>query len=202
MRKPTVLALFCIGVSPFVMSQTEAESHSWLRALAGPQSGAAEPKKDDDDWENCLNFRYLVLRPEGSPKRKVDYAPGYIDPTTHIFHVWKGVSFPGEKSLWTGPYRRVGALEANRKGMKVVEYDPLPIYVKLGDGKVAVGYYGQGQGDFYPWKDVVIEEKEIPDDALKADERVFSGSTFKESTTEVVAPKHILDKPELWKKVK
>jgi hypothetical protein len=161
---------------------------------------AAEPTKDDD-WENCINFCYLVLRKEGQ-NSTVDYAPGYIDATTHIFHVWKGVSFPGEKSLWTGPYRRVGTLAADRKGMKVVEYDPTPVYLKLDSGKAAVGYYGLDKGDFYRWKDVEIDQTEIPNDALKTEKRVFPVGKFKEKTTEVEAPKHLLEKPELWKKVK
>jgi hypothetical protein len=161
-----------------------------------------ESPAHDRVWERPSRFCYLFIPNDVKHPEKGEFVPGYCEKDANVLHRWKGVAFPVEKCIYTSPYDGMLVLDEKADGLKIVEYDPVPIYLKLDSGKAAVGYYGLGRRDFYRWKDVVVEQSEIPDEALKAENRVFPAGHFKKRVTEIDAPKHLLEKPELWKKVK
>jgi hypothetical protein len=165
------------------------------------QSDKGDIEKTGRLWEKPLNFRYEVIRATGKKPEDVVLAPGYYELEKDTFHRWKGITF-SPPSPYAGRSTRVLLVDSERFAYAVVEYDPVVSYLKLEDGKVAVGYYGLGRRDFYFWKAVKIEPDEIPLEAAEKLERVFQKSTFKGYIIDVNPPKHLLDKPELWKKVK
>jgi len=155
-------------------------------------------KVKERPWERPSTFRHLILLPKGAPLKDAHLAPGYYDLETDSFYRWKAVAFDPKQAPYTGDYNRVLNLDPNKIKFNIVEYDPVVTYLKLESGKVAPGYNAPSKG-FYRWKGTVIEMEEIPDEAAKEANRVLDP---KRTIIEVDPPKHILDKTELWKKVK
>jgi hypothetical protein len=159
-------------------------------------------KKDAPrSWERPSTFRYLIVLPKGKPFTDTKIAPGYYDGDKKTCYVWRGILFPISHvpKHYASPYNPILSIDPDEVQFTIAEYDPVVSYLKLESSKIGVGYFGLGRKDFYRWKGVVIEPEEIPDEAAKEPNRVLDP---KRTIIEVDPPKHILDKPELWKKVK
>jgi len=127
------------------------------------------------------------------------FAPGYHDKDSGTFHRWKGIAFPAKESPYRNPYRRMLTLDPREEKYRSTDFDPPISYLTVAPDQLAPGYHVPNQSAFYRWKDVTIQRDELPagtPTVLSANER--------DNTVliAVAAPKHLLAKPELWKKAK
>ncbi|MBY0527382.1 MAG: hypothetical protein K2R98_28560 [Gemmataceae bacterium] len=182
-----------------------------VRPERPPQDPVQKSDTNDDpdtkakptSWERPSCFRYFVVRAKGARLEDCKFTPGYYDAKSKTIHCWKGILFPPEQSPYLPPYDRMPEIDPKDVKCKVEDYDPVVSYLKLASNKVVPGYYGLGRKDFYRWKGVELERTELPDDDPKQpDRQILDAKTYKGSVIEVEPPKHVVDKPELWKKVK
>jgi hypothetical protein len=174
-------------------------------------SAAAEPEKPIKDGKESkvVNLqslqRYYELRHKRDGKVQVkEYVPGYYDDDSETFYALKGIVF----TEWPdpiSPYRRPHILTDQDK-YKRVEVD-LPIaYHCVEKGTYTPGSYlsigGGIFGTFYRWKGITLTTAELPEKDPKHPFTVLPERPQWHKFYEVDPPKHFLEKPELWKKVK